>query len=159
MVYYDKDNILVRFSTEEDVASMENRLRQEDIVECWSSHNHTPREALEVCIKKCLYSYTIVVDGLPVGIFAINPDNLLGDTAVIGLLTTTDLVKIKKRFLLNARKFIKTFLSRYSFLYNFVKEDNFGAIEFLKFCGANFEEPILYGSNNDRFIPFYFKAS
>jgi hypothetical protein len=159
MIYYDKDNIIVRESTNEDVEFLKNRLRFEDIAEIWASHNHTPEKALRLSLEYSDPCLTIEDNGKPVGMFGVTPESMLGNKAVIWLLASDDIEKIKIRFLRNCKIFINSMLNQYPYLYNFIDERNKESIKWLKFLGASFSGPVKFGVEQMPFLFFSFERA
>lgn len=156
MIYYNKENILVRDSKKEDVEHIAKNMRRSDIDEIWASNNRLPKEALDIGIKDSLKCITGLKNNIPVCIFGINPDSILGKSATIWFLSTPDIVYSKYVFLKLSRKFINMFLEEYSLLYNFVDDRNKDSIKWLKFCGAKMNGCVTYGVEKRQFHPFAF---
>lgn len=152
---YEKDGIVVRTSTREDIMYLKDRLRESDVQEIWASHNHKPEKALKICLYQSLVCFTIQ-NGNPIGMFGISPVDMVGTKASIWFLASNDLDKIKKRFLKNSRKMIDLLLEYYPFLFNWVDCRNEESIKWLEFCGATIEEPKPFGVEGLPFRYFYF---
>lgn len=155
MTYYSENGITVEASTEEDVKQLSNKLRQTDIDEVWASHRKKPEEALIDGLKVSVMCLTIKNNGRPVGMFGINPETMLGDTAIVWFLSSDDIERIKTRFLRRGKAFIGMFLNHYSKLWNLVDERNKKSIEWLKFLGASFGKYVTI--NGEKFIYFSFE--
>lgn len=156
-VYYNRSGIKVRKTRRSDIDYLKDRLRQSDIEEIWASNHLTPQEALDGGWKKSLICLTIQ-NGHPVAMMGINPESFLGSRAVIWLLGSDDLDKISLRFVRNSRKFVDLFLDYYPYLYNYVDERNVKSIEWLKYLGAKFDNPIPFGEEGLPFRRFYFNS-
>lgn len=157
MTHYWEDSVIVRDSIASDVDYLKDKLRYSDVREIWRSHNHTPEDALKISLDKSSVCLTIFINKIPVGMFGINPETLLGDKAIIWLLATDDILKIKIRFLRNCKKFINFILKDYSVLYNYVDNDNVDSIKWLKFIGAKVHDPVEYGVEKMPFRLFLFE--
>jgi len=156
MEYYNKNGIRVRNTKKEDIEYLKDKLRVEDTREIWNSHHHLPEDALRLSLEKSLFALTIE-NGCPIAVFGVTVENVLDSKGVIWMLGSRDLEKIKIRFLKNCKKFIRMFLDAYPYLENYVDCDNKHTIEWLKFCGAVIEPPIVYGVEGKKFCHFYFK--
>lgn len=154
-LYYNQDGIVVRRSEFTDVAKLEHRLRISDQKEIWASHHLTSREALEKCVHMAIFSLTIE-NGQPMGIFGINPFAVTGQKAIIWMLATDDLDKIKHRFLKHSKEFVNMMLAWYPYLENWVHAKNVKSIKWLKYLGATIEEAQPYGLDGELFHHFYF---
>lgn len=106
-------------------------------------------------LKNSLYCFT-VCDERPICIFGIVPENLIGSKAVIWMLGTDEMEKIKIRFVKNSRKMIDMLLDRYEYLHNYVDCRNHKTIAWLKFLGAELKSPVSYGVDSDLFRYFSF---
>ncbi|NJO00347.1 MAG: DUF2833 domain-containing protein [Bacteroidia bacterium] len=115
-----------------------------------------PTEAVRRCIEETIFSLTVEDSGKPVAIFGINPENILGDSAIIWMLSTDHIDGLRKRFARNSRRFVDLMLDYYPNLENYVSVENKKSIEWLKFCGAEFEEPKVYGEEGKLFMRFTF---
>ena len=149
---YDQDGIEVRPSLISD--SFE--LKQEDCNEVWWSHRFYPEDAIYISIKSAFKSFTVLIDGRPEIIFGINPISLVGNDAIIWMLSSERINDIGRRFAKHTRRYINYFLSLYSNLYNFVIVENHTSIKWLKINGAKFEKPIPYGISGKPFMRFSF---
>ena len=95
MIYYDKNGVCVRDSISDDTLYLSTRLRKSDVEEIWASHHHTPKDALMLSLEKSTVCMTILMKDKPVGMFGIVPESLLGDKAVIWLLASDDINKLR----------------------------------------------------------------
>lgn len=155
-IFYNEGEILVRRSSFGDLKSLSDNMSLENTEELWMSAHHTPRSALEVALNKSVMALTIEHEGKPVGIFGIMTDNLLGEKAEIYFLVTEDFEKIGRIFLRHCRKFIDMFLEFYPTLYNYAYCNNTKSIFWMKYCGARFEQPEVYGIEGRLFSLFFF---
>jgi len=154
--YYDKDGITVRNSIMADVDSLKNKIRQSDVDEIWASNNVDPEEALRRGIAESIYCCTIC-NGSPIGIFGIVPETILGNKAVIWMLSSEEIKKIKVKFLRTNREFIDNMLEFYPYLYNYVDARNEQSLKWLKHCGATIkDEAEPYGVEGKPFKYFHF---
>lgn len=153
MIYYGKDNVMVRDSTETDIENIANNMRKSDMDEIWASHHHKPREALEKALKDSFMCLTVLRDNLPIAMFGLYVENIISTDANIWLLATDDLVKIQYKFLKHSRRFIEMFLKFYPHLSNFVDDRNTASIKWLKFCGAKMNGTCKYGIEQ---LPFHY---
>jgi hypothetical protein len=156
-IYYARNSILVRNSRLEDIYDLFWRMRISDIQEIYASHHATPKEALKRGFKNSFICLSIILNGKVIAMFGCSTEYLCGDRATIWLLAAPELEQIKLRFLKNSKKFIKLFLEYYPILENFVDARNTKSIEWLKFCGAELEDPKPYGKEQLPFRYFSFK--
>lgn len=156
-VYYSLNNVVVRNSVKEDIDALADKLKQSDIDEIWASHNHRPKEALELSLSESSLCLTIEDNGNVIGMFGICPQSFLGTKAIIWLLSSEDLFDRKYRFIRHSRYFIELFLEMYPYLENYVDNRNVKSIRWLKACGAIISDPVHYGVEKMPFRHFYFE--
>lgn len=156
MIYYEKDDVVVRNSTLEDVERLHEKLRDSDVQEVKASHGYTPKQALELSIDKSIFSCTIEKSGCVVGCFGVYSDNILGDSGSIWFLSSDELDKMKIRFVMNSYYFVDMCLGFYRTLTNYVDARNTKSIEWLKFLGAVIEPAMPFGVEQLSFHRFTF---
>jgi hypothetical protein len=139
-----------------DVDFFKHRLKKMDIVEMKRSHNFTPEEGVKLSFEKSLVAMT-VTDGWPLICFGINPLSLLGDKAILWLLSTERIKDINIRFVRNCRKFINYFLEMYPILVNYVDSDNKITLDWIKFLGGEIDKAEPYGYEQRPFHKFTFR--
>lgn len=156
---YDKDGIQVRKTVEDDILYLHTRLRRSDVEEVYASNHHDPYSALCLSYSRSLVCLTVVYSGVPVAMFGINADNLIGNKAVIWLLGTDELTKHRIRFARHSKRFVDMFLEMYPMLFNYVHDDNKESIVWLRRIGAKIGYPEPYGLENELFRPFSFERT
>lgn len=154
--FYNQNGIIVRRSIKADVEYLKNHLKQNDIDEICASNNLAPEEALKEGLKNSIFCCTVLDDN-PIMMFGVVPETLLGKKGIVWMLSSSELIKIQRRFLRHSRHFIDMMLEFYPYLCNYVDERNKESIAWLKFCGAVIKEPIPYGVEGKLFHYFYFK--
>lgn len=150
-VFYNQDGIIVRRTCPSDADRLV--LRDSDVQEIWASDHLTPKEALKLSLAKSILALTVEDQGEPIAMFGINPESILGNRAVVWLLASDGLDRIKRRFARHSRQFVQMMLEYYPFLFNYVDARNQKSIEWLKFCGAKIEDAKPYGAES---LPFHF---
>lgn len=153
MKIYEKGDILVRDAEAGDILDMMDRLRPEEVAEVWASHHYTPRQALEASWENSTGKMTFLYKGEVVGMFGVVPESLLSDRALVWLLTTDLIYKMKIAFLRASKKFIPAIMSRYGHLHNFVDARNVQCLKWLAWAGALIYPPELGGAEK---IPFHY---
>lgn len=151
--FYNQDGIRVRLSHPTD----DFALKDEDCYEIWHSHRMFPEEAVGLSIEKSIEAYTVLIDEKPEIAFGINPISLVGNEAVIWMLSSDKIRDIGVRFARHSRSYIDNFLKRYSNLFNYCSVENKITLKWLFLCGARFENPINYGIGNKQFVRFSFR--
>lgn len=152
---YDDGKIRVREAKNEDIERIARDMRQGDKDEIWASNHLAPVDAIRIGMQNSVYC-RVIENGSPIAMFGICPVTIIGDHAVIWMLGTNGLDKIKIKFLRNCRAYIDTMLAMYDYLDNYVDVRNTKSIAWLKFLGARFDEPRPYGAENMMFQHFSF---
>lgn len=156
MIYSD-NSVIIKKSEKKDIYYLSQNLREEDRVEVFLSHGHSPREALEKCLDS-IHCYTSLnaKTGVPICMFGVNPEMILDDKAVVWMLSTEELFKIKIKFLKKSKIFINEMLQIYPCLYNHVHAKNIKSIEWLTWLGAKFGN-LIKVNDTEYFQYFEFK--
>jgi hypothetical protein len=157
MYIHDADTI-IRPSVRQDVTDMHDRVRAADRAEVWASHHHTPEQALMHGYERSVRCLTLIFKGVPVAMFGIVPEGLLDNKALVWMLGTPEIAQLKRLFALLSKPLIATFLERYPLLYNYVDCRNTTALQWLKWCGAEFGDSAQYGIEQIPFKPFLFRS-
>lgn len=139
--------VRVREARFEDIALME--LREADRQEVLAL-GVEPQEALQLSFQNSTMAFTMFNNGNPLAMFGVAPVTILGDRAIVWLLTTNEVNKCKKTFANYSRLFIDYFLQHYPTLENYVDARYKTSINWLKWCGAEFGHTIMMSSG----IPF-----
>lgn len=122
-------------------------MRECDIEELRAATGDSPLQAL---LKSCqMSSHKWAIMGVggdeAIGLFGVARVNPLTDKGAPWLLATPELEKEFIPFLRNSRKYVQTMLSEHSFLENWVDARNLTSIKWLRFCGFQLRDPVLYG--------------
>jgi hypothetical protein len=146
-------NIKFKPASKEDVQDIFLRLRTKDLEEAAASGIITPKESLEMSLKMSLYKISAFYDNQIFAMFGIVPTNLIGIKALIWMVGTDDINKIKFSFVKHTRRYVGLFLELYPVLENWVDERYLKAIKWLQICGAefDFDNPVITPSG----IKFY----
>jgi hypothetical protein len=131
-------------------------LKQEDKDEVLYSHGFQPSEAIALSIENSLVCFTVLIDEKPEIIFGINPLSILGNSAIIFLLSSDRINDIGVRFARHSRKYVDYFLSYYGHLFNYIHVDNKTTIKWLRSLNASFDSPKPYGLHHKLFMRFEF---
>lgn len=97
-------------------------------------------------LKGCRIAYKD--NGTPVAIFGVLPQKNVG---IVGFLSTTDIEKEQRSFLMQGKKWIESFENEFEVLKNYVYSSNIKAIKWLKWLGFDVEENRGIG---DKFLLF-----
>lgn len=141
---------------EKDVIYILQNLREEDIQELKISHGDNYIQAEMNSIFNC--ESMLAVDDKtekPIFIYGVSPlpD---GKEAIIFLLSTPEIVKYTRSFMIEMRKELKEYDKRFFYLSNIIYEKNFLAKKWLKKVGFKFDYPKLcFNQVPDGFEYFY----
>ncbi len=132
--------VKIRRSKRRDIRKISGRLREADAQEVLAAGSASVEDALAYSFKSSTKRFTVEIDGLPVGMFGLVPETILGDIANVWMLGTTEMARIKKTFVKLSRGVIADFLVDYPVLWNVVDVRYAPAIRWLESCGAVFDE-------------------
>jgi hypothetical protein len=152
-LFYDQFPVKVRPIKKSD----RFELKASDQLEVFYSHGYRPEEALPKAIEQTLEGFTVLVGEKPEICFGINSYNLLGNEAVIWMLSSEKIKDINLRFARHSRIYIDYFLTYYRRLINYVYVGNSSSIQWLKFLGAKFDRAEPYGVYQRHFMRFTFE--
>lgn len=127
-------------------------MRQDDVLEIWASGRCRPLLALHNAFLRSKYIKTIMVDGVPVGMFGVTPLSTLTRKGSPWLLGTPALEKVSIAFLRGCQTYVPDMLSGYSSLENYVDARNRVAIAWLRWLGFDILAPEPYGHLD---LPFH----
>jgi hypothetical protein len=144
-----KSNISIRESVPDDIHSLSSSLREPDRLEVLASGS-TPFEALTESYKASTIRLSAFLNGKIIAMFGIAPKTILGETAVVWLLTAPEVEQIKFTFVKLSKRHVKLFLEQYPILENWVDSRYTQAIKWLELLGAKFDL-----EQNVNGIPFY----
>jgi len=127
-------------ATLDHVEHIATHMRYHDVLEV-EAHNFTPHAALECALRLDIETYTIVDhNDVPYGMFGCGAGH---EGFYIWMLGTNDVKKYRRIFIKHSRAWVWGFVGIYEKVYNYVHTENKLAMRWLRWCGAEFEEPIL----------------
>lgn len=149
MTAYTRDTLY------EDIRTLAENLRSEDVAEIKAASGLTPEVALEmgrVLSRRC--KTICKADGTPVGIYGVSDTHIRG-LGSIWLLATPDLLTIQRQFLRGCREGISEVSQGYTAVFNYTDARNTVHHRWLKWCGFTFiQEHKHFGKNNETFYEF-----
>lgn len=111
-----------------------------------------PDALLRMSLRTAFAAWTGTVDGVPICMFGVSSGEIgEGRPWMIG---TKDLDRFAFLFLRRCRPQVERMLAIRSVLANYVSVDNTRAIEWLRWLGFEFSEPIKYGPKGGMFRRF-----
>lgn len=145
----------VRPSVVEDIPYLAENIREADQLEIWHLARILPIEAFTDGFESSDAPLTVVWGDKPVAMFGVTGVKGIG---VPWMLATDDLVKIRKSFLRECKRYLDEMHKVYPYLTNQVWAKNTVHIQWLKWMGFTFETPYFYGPDNELFIEFHKEA-
>lgn len=137
-----KPIVEVRESVQSDILPIAVNMRREDAKEVWDSHLYSPYRALNKGMKSRGKSWTIVVDGVPIGMVGVSDRSLIGRGGTPWLLGTDKLTDSKRLFLLYSKIILKNMSEGYDKLENYISTENKPSMIWLRHLGFKFGEEI-----------------
>lgn len=135
-----KKNIDVLPSVMSHIIDLHSKIKQSDVDEVMASHGMTAEEALTTSLSNSSEAYTVMVDGKPEMMFGVVDDENYNDASVIWMLSTDEVFNLVtvRRFMKDAKRYVKHFHQRKLFLYNYVDERNLRSLSWLRRLGFRF---------------------
>ncbi len=115
-----------------DILPIAMNMREADAKEVWDSNLHSPYKALHKGLNAKGVSWTIIVNGVPIGMMGVSRGTLLSDKGIPWLLGTDALVDDRKLFLRVSRVILKNMSKGYKMLENYVSIENKASICWLR---------------------------
>lgn len=146
----------IRKSIQSDILPIAHNMRDMDVKEIWDSHRSSPYNALRRGLKTKGNTWTIIVNGIPVGMVGVVERTLLSDTGTPWLLGTDVLTDDTKLFLKISKIVLKKMSQGYKMLENYESVENTASLRWLKKLGFTIGEEIK-GITGVSFRRFYMK--
>lgn len=146
---------LVRDASLEDVKSLSERLRAEDILEISTISQMVPYEALEMSFNTAVYCKVAVYEGRPSIIWGVCPSDAV-DVGVIWMMATPDIKNISIEFLRNSASYVDEMFNAgpFTMLFNYADVRNAVHVKWLQWIGAEFSALRPLGSGGELFVEF-----
>lgn len=126
-------------------------IRKDDIAELASLTSLPVDGILEQHVGRSMEAYTAMADGVPFCIFGVAQATFFSEEAVPWLLTSVELEKHKKAFLIGSRLFVKEVLKTYPLLVNHVDARYTKALRWAKWLGFTVFPAAPYGIAGEPF--------
>ena len=128
----------ILFATKEHAQELTKGMREMDRLECFSV-GADPSKAVESSMASSDVSFTVMTkDDEVMAIFGAGE----GDEPFIWMLGTNQVDRHAKAFLRHCKKWVQSFAVYYGSVSNWIHVDNLVCIKWLKWCGAEFSEPV-----------------
>jgi len=130
-------------------------MREPERAEVWAMAHMTPHEALtRSLLTSCLAWTALDTNGRPMAMLGVGKISLLADEGEAWLLTTDALQEWKVPFAKRSGVYIRRMLREVTVLTNHVDARLTDTISWLKWLGAEFDEPKPYGPDGVLFQRF-----
>ncbi len=148
---------IVRKPTKEDVEYLIEHVRPEDAAELDALDGSTIRETLEQIPDLYNVSQVWVVDGKPVCIFGVTPQDGPLSTGIIWMLAADTFDKYKKTFKTDHIDYVREMIKGFGYLFNYIHAENRKSIVWLKWLGFTVLDAIPIGHKGALFHKFEMK--
>lgn len=139
---------------EDHIASIAERMRDEDRAEVWASSRSTPYQALDHSLKQSSQAWTALIDDQAEVMFGVMDLNILTAMGAPWLLGTDAVVTHNRQFLRRSLWWRGKLLEQYDVLKNFVHDDNVVSKRWLQWLGFTLHDPIRAGASGEPFRLF-----
>ena len=137
-----------------DIESVANKLRPEDTNTIRWMTDLDNKEGLKTTCNASLESYTIVIDGIPEGMFGVAGKDDIGQPWLLMSDWIERYPHLRREFLLECKKVIIDIKPRYKKLFNFVSKEHTEHIKWLEWLGFKVKD--LYPEFGPHKKPFYY---
>jgi hypothetical protein len=142
-------------ATPDHIEAILEMVRPEDREELWASTMHTPRQAIEAGVRNSDKTMVGLADGVPVCIWGVVNDSIIGPIGSPWLVATTALDKYARQFVRHCKAEAVKIFDGYAVLENHVHAKNTKAIQWLKWLGFSVsEDSEEYGMLRQPFYKF-----
>ncbi len=142
-------------ATENHIRDIREMVRRADREELWASTMHTPEQAIRAGVENSDQAMVGLVDGVPVCIWGVVHDSIIGPIGTPWMVATTALDKYARVFIRRCKEEALKSFEGYALLENYVHTKNTKAIQWLKWLGFSVsEEPEEYGMLREKFYKF-----
>jgi len=141
-------------ATWEHIEPIASNMREADVIEVWLSSHRTPHQAMKEAFEVSVKAWTIMEDGVPIGMFGVSSVSVLGTTGIPWLLGTDGMLKIKRQFVRESAKYLRASHKLYPRLANFVHANNAESLRWLMWLGFDFSGPVKAGPDGAEFYKF-----
>ena len=127
------------------IAPIAIHMRQADRDEVAASSGRSPFEAIAYSLDRSTVARTVLIDGVPAGMFGCGDLSVLTRSGAPWLLGTDDLALAPLAFLRASIDWRDKLFERYDSLRNLVDDRNTASIRWLQWLGFRFSDPIPVG--------------
>lgn len=121
------------------------KLREADAAECFDVFGCPPNETVEASVLNSDWAYTALVDGEIAAMWGAAGETLIGDAAMVWMLSGSAITRVPVTTIKESRKFVAAMLERYDFLYGYVDSRHTCALRWLVRIGFRLLAPLPLG--------------
>ena len=144
----------VILATWEHIDPIATHMRAADVTEVWLAAHKTPHQAMQDGFNMSVKAWTIMQDGVPIGMFGVSSVSVLGNTGIPWLLGTDAMLKIRRQFIRESMRYLDEVMALYPRLVNFIHAGNVQSLRWLMWMGFDFEGPVKAGPDGAEFFKF-----
>ena len=138
----------------EHIEPIASNMRDGDVLEIWLAGHRTPHQAMQEGFESSVKAWTIMEDGVPIGMFGVSSVSILGNVGVPWLLGTDEMLKVRRQFVRESMRYLAEAHRLYPRLVNFVHAGNVPSLRWLMWMGFDFDGPIEAGPDGAEFFKF-----
>lgn len=149
-----KEKPYVREAHYEDCASLAPRLRAEDVLELHYATGKTPFNVLRESFELSPKCWAVIHKDKVIALFGVSH---AGNVGVPWMLASDELKDIKKSFLRECKDYVARMGEGHDLLTNYVWVGNTVHIQWLKWLGFTFLDPVEFGIYKKPFMQFFMR--
>ena len=138
----------------EHIEPIAANMREADVTEVWLSSHRTPYQAMREGFEVSVKAWTIMEDGVPIGMFGVSSSPAFENMGIPWLLGTDAMLNIRRQFVRESEKYLAEAHKLYPRLLNFVHAGNVQSLRWLMWLGFDFDGPIEAGPDGAEFFKF-----
>lgn len=140
-------------TTQAHIKALAADMRKSDVEEVWASNRMTPLQALKASTRLSMHSWTCIIKGDVVCIFGVGRTSFLNMDGMLWLLGSNSLEKHAIPFLRNSKVWIDQLKDQFPRLRGIVDVNNQPSIDWIRWLGFDFGDPIAIGPDGMMFYP------
>lgn len=128
----------MRAPTDRDLVELANEMRRDDLIECLAQGYESATDAVLRSREVSIECYSVSLNGKVLGVFGVTGDGVLSGRVKLWLLTTREVDRNKKAFVMLGRAILKTVLSKWRLVTVAIYAHHYGAVRFALASGFKF---------------------
>lgn len=144
-------NWTIQQATMADAHAVAQRMSPADAAEVWASGRRTPLQAAQESVALSMWAKTWLLEGVPGCIYGIASASMIGDSALVWMLSTDLVRRYKTAFLRHYRGEIDQMLEIYPLIYTMVDARHTVCLRWLRWTGFEVKDAVPFGPDQ---MPF-----